>query len=64
MQTKSGKRIINFKTVGNTRYPYRGQVVIQEVPTIRVKNLMWDESGRSFYKMGNSLDLDLDTLDK
>lgn len=65
MQTESGKRVINFRTVeGETRYPYRGQVVIQEVPKIRVKNLMWDENGRSFYRMGKSLDLNLDGLDK
>jgi len=65
MQTKSGKRVINFRTVeGETEYPYRGQVVIKEVPKIRIKNLMWDKNGRSFYKMGDSLDLCLDGIDK
>ncbi|MCK9154726.1 MAG: hypothetical protein M0P12_01280 [Paludibacteraceae bacterium] len=65
MLTLSGKRIINLRTVeGETVYPYRGQVVIKEVPKIRIKNLMWDINGRSFYKMSNNLDLCLDDIDK
>lgn len=60
MKTISGKRITRFwVNEFSQKYPYRGQVLIQESPKPRYRNLMWNGDGQTFYGRSTPLDIKL-----